>query len=98
MKLIKNDILLNKHIQYKLKLVVIMIFLDINKYYLKSVGTSELALLWDRFFSNWPTLKKDSDGASALNQMRFFSLNSRWKEVSNHTSSRLIEQKHSCQI
>ena len=72
MKLIKNDILLNKHIQYKLKLVVIMIFLDINKYYLKSVGTSELALLWDRFFSNWPTLKKDSDGASALNQMRFF--------------------------
>ena len=72
MKLIKNDILLNKHIQYKLKLVVIMIFLDINKYYLKSVGTSELALLWDRFFSNRPTLKKDSDGASALNQMRFF--------------------------
>ena len=26
---------LNKHIQYKLKLIVIMIFLDINKYYLK---------------------------------------------------------------
>ena len=34
-KLIKNDIFLNKHIQYKLKLIVIMIFLDINKYYLK---------------------------------------------------------------
>ena len=35
-KLIKNDIFLNKYVQYKLKLIVIMIFfLDINKYYLK---------------------------------------------------------------
>ena len=52
LKLIKNDILLNKHIQYKLKLVVIMIFLDINKYYLKSVGTSELRYFETDFFSN----------------------------------------------
>ena len=30
-----ENIFLNKHIQYKLNLIAIMIFLDINKYYLK---------------------------------------------------------------
>ena len=63
----------------------------------------QLELLNSRWFgtdlsSNRPTLKKDSDGACTLNPMRIFLLNFRWKEVSNHTSFRLIKQRRSCQI